>query len=124
MRVNSELAAKSKGFTQTFNNRCEKEIAGQLDRVGSLSFLADQERLLTNRVEKRPAAFDLIGWAGANNEQLRGGCGVRPTEDRRGQIVLLVFAMTFRQPARQPDADRAHGNMNSTERKGLYRISR
>src|SRR6266567_1127927 len=124
MRVNSKLAAKSKGFAQTFNNRREEEIAGQLDRVGSLSFLADQKDLLPDRVEKRSAAFDLIGWAGRNNEQLRGGCGVRPAEDRRGQIVLLFFAMTFRQPSRQSDADRAHGNMNSTGRKDLYGISR
>src|SRR5438270_13104751 len=111
MRVNSELAAKREGFTQTFDDRCDEEIPGQLDDVGSRSYLADDECLLPRRVEKSSAALDLFGRAGGHDEQLRGGGGVRPTEDRRGQIVLLFFAMTVGQTARQADADRAHGNM-------------
>src|SRR5215210_574681 len=109
MRVNSELAAEREGFTQTFDNRCDEEIPGQLDDVGRLSFLANYECLLPYRVEKRSAAFELFGRAGGHDKQLGGRCGVRPTEDRRGQIVLLHGAMTFGQTARQADADRAHG---------------
>src|SRR2546421_10361998 len=124
MRVDSELAAKRKGFGQTFDNSRDQEIPRQLDHVGSVSIVAGNECLLSNSVEKWPTPFDLIGWSRDNNEQLRSGCGVRPAEHWRGQIVLLLFAMTFSQMSRQPDADGAHGNMSGAGRQHLKGIAR
>src|SRR3982074_1727608 len=121
MRVNSELAPKCKGFSQTFDHSRDEEIACQLDHVGGLSLFAGDESLLPNSLEEWPAAFDLVGWPSGNNEQLRSGCGIRPAEHWRGQIVLLLFAMTFGQTSRQPDADGAHGNVNRASRQRLNR---
>src|SRR2546427_12900870 len=124
MRINSELAAKRKGLSQTFDHSRDQEVPRHLDHVGSVSFLADDKCLLPNRVEKWPTPFDLIGWSRDNDEQLRSGCGVRPAEHWRGQIVLLLVAMTFSQMSRQPDADGAHGNMSGAGRQHLKGIDR
>lgn len=56
MRVNSKLPTKGKRFCQTFDHSRDEEIPRQLDHVGSVSFLAGDESLLSNRVEKWPAA--------------------------------------------------------------------
>src|SRR5438552_8308904 len=110
MRVNSELASKRKRFTQTFDNRGEEEIPGQLNHIGRVSFIADRECLLSNHVEKRLAAPDLFGLSSGDNEQLSGGSGVRPAKDGRGQIVLLLFAKCGGQPSRKLQTNCAHGN--------------
>jgi hypothetical protein len=83
MGINSRLAAKSKGFGQTFDHSRDEEIPRQLDHVGSVSFLAGHEGLLSNRVEKWLAALDLVGWATGNNPQLPGG------GDKATLIVLI-----------------------------------
>src|SRR5260370_14482596 len=124
MRVNSKLPTQGKRFCQTLDHSRDQEIPCQFNCVCGVRVLTRNERLLTNRVEKWPAALDLFGWPSGNNEQLCGGCGVRPAEHWRGPIVLLLFAMTFSQKSRQPDADGAHGNMNGARRKGLYDITR
>src|SRR6266511_1285260 len=95
MRVNSELAAKSKGFSQTLDHSRDKEIPRQLDHVGGVSVVASNECLLPNRSEKWPAAFDLVGWSSGNNEQVRGSCGAGPAE--HSDIVLLSFLVGFSQ---------------------------
>ena len=123
MRVNSELAAKRKGFTQTFDNRGEEEIPGQLNHIGRVSFIADRECLLSNHVEKRLAAPDLFGWSSGHNEQLPGGSGVRPAKDGRGQIMLLLFAMGAGQPLRKFHTNGAHGNSNGAGRQRLNGIT-
>src|SRR5882724_2931265 len=97
MRVNSELAAKSKGFGQTFNNSRDEEITTQLDHVRGVSIVASNECLLPNRVEKWPVSFDLFAWSSGNNEQFRGSCGVRPAEHWCSNILLLSFPMCFNQ---------------------------
>src|SRR6266849_392109 len=123
MRVNSELAAKSKGFGQTFYHSCDEEISRQLDRVGSVSFLATDESLLPNRVEEWPAEFDLFGCSSGNNEELRSGCSIRPAEHWCRKIVLLFFAVSFGQTARQVHADGAHGDVNRAGGQLLDRIA-
>src|SRR5216683_3843440 len=112
MRINSGLAAKSKGFGQTFDHSRDDEIPSQLDRVGSVSFLARHEGLLPNRVEEWLASFDRFRRATGNNEQLPGVGDIRSPEDCRSNIVLLSFPVCFGQTARQAHADGAHGNMN------------
>src|SRR6266849_3760295 len=91
MRINSGLAAKSKGFGQTFDHSRDDEIPSQLDRVGGVSFFAGLECLLPNRVEKWLAALDWFGRATGNNPQLPGGGDIRPAEDCRSNIVLFSF---------------------------------
>src|SRR5437762_12828265 len=123
MPVNSELAAKRKGCSETFDHSCDKEISGQLDRIGGMRFLAGHEGLLPNRVEKWLTTFDLFRWSSGNNEQLSGGGDIRPAKDRRRDIVLLSLPVCFGQPARQGHADRTHGNMNGAGRQGLNSIA-
>src|SRR4029434_1343871 len=101
LSINSKLPTKRKSFAQAFDNGREQEITAQLDYVSGVSFLAQCERLLSHCVKQSLAALNLFGAAGGDNEQLRCRGSLRPAKNGRGQIVLLPFAMTFGQSARQ-----------------------
>src|SRR5260370_29783001 len=103
MGLNSKLPTKGNRCCQTLDHSRDQEIPCQFNCVCGVKVLTRNERLLTNRIENWLAASDLFGWSSRHNEQFPGGCGVRPAEHWRGQIVLLLFAMTFSPASGPPD---------------------
>src|SRR5277367_6166520 len=112
MRVDSPFADERERLSQTFDHRCEEEVAADLDQIGCGRLVANDEGSLADRVEQRLAAGDRWLSAGRDDKELgrRGGFG--PAEHRRCDIDLASFAMGLSQPIGQRDADRAHRDMD------------
>ena len=68
--------------------------------------------LLPHRLEQRPAGFDDVRRAAGDDEELGRGRGFRPTEDRSRDEALPSIRVRRREPLRQRDADRAHGDVD------------
>ena len=62
----------------------------------------DDECLLPEIVEDRPAALDIGGVARGDDEELARPGGIRISEDRRSHVALPVTGMLARQAETQP----------------------
>ncbi len=88
MRIDAGLAYQRERLTEAFQHRSHQEIAGELDQVCIGRLGADDERLLADRIEQRPATGEHRIGAAGDDEELGGSSSVRPPEHRRSDIGL------------------------------------
>src|SRR5271169_4916842 len=97
MRVDSPFADERERLSQTFDHRCEEEVAADLDQIGRRRPVADDEGSLADGVEQRLAARDRRLRAARDDEELGRRGGFRPAEYRGGDIDLVSVTMRLRQ---------------------------
>src|SRR5882757_5515186 len=112
LRVEPALAEQGDGFAEHLQRRDHHHVPEQLDEIGLRWIGADNEGLLSEIAEERPAALDIGRNPGHNDEQLACRGGIRISEHRCGDVTLPVTRMLLRKMGRSGCADRAHRKMN------------
>jgi hypothetical protein len=90
MRVDPRFARESNGLSQTLDGRGNQEIATQLDEIGVGRLFADDEGLLSHRIEQALAFFDRIGGTGGR----AGNMAMASGHSDQGRQNRLFAALT------------------------------
>src|SRR5581483_3783260 len=97
MWVDTRLPRQRKNLSQTVDDGRDQKITAQLDEIGFRRLFVDGKGLLPHGVEQRLTTGHNFPRAGCNNEKLAGSGSIRPTKDRRRNVVTMGPCMLQRQ---------------------------
>ena len=93
LRIEATLVRKRQHLSERLERGRSQDIADELDEVRIGGIDTDVEAPLSEQAEDRPAALDMVGGAGCENEQLPRPCGIRIAEHGRGHVALATQDM-------------------------------
>src|ERR1700730_14924232 len=103
--IEAALSHQGENLPEHLQSSRRHDIAGKLDQVRAGRIVADIERPLTQQIEDRPDAVDLIGLPAGVYATLPRFGGVRISEYRGGDVVLIAALVLARKTGSGRRAD-------------------